>query len=423
MKRLLIIFALFYTFITLDNQVIAQSVTLDLCIEKAYQNYPAIKRNDLLERSRDYNLSIASKAYLPNFSIQGQATYQTEVLKIPIDLPFVKIPTPDKDQYQVTAKLEQIVWDGGRIRSQKEIIQSGNEIEMQKLNIELHAIKEKVIEIYFGILLLEERLVQQTTLESEMERQFQNVKRYIENGVANETDLNTIKVEQLRIKQQRINLVQSKKAFINTLSYIIGENIAENADFTTPQAIAKPNVSQINREEYKLFDSQKSLISSQEKSLKSLNMPTFGVFAQGGYGKPGLNFISNKFEPFAIFGASFNWNFGNLYTNADKKHKFALQKSEVDIQKQMFDYQLNTQIPFKNQNITLYEELMEDDGEIISLRKQIKEAAEIKVENGTMNVSDLLKEIHALEMANQEQIAHKIQHLHSLYSLKSTLNQ
>ena len=404
----------------------AQTLTLDECHEKAVSHYPAIARYGIIEQSKNFTIANANKAYLPQASIGAQATWQSDVTKINVALPQgfppLDIPVPDKDQYKVIAEINQLIWDGGKIEAQKKSVEANAELEKQKLNSEVYSLRERVNNLYFGILLLEEQLSQQTILEKELQRSFDKVQTYVKNGVANDADLSAVKVEQLKAGQQRIQLESVREAYAKMLSVLIGEQIGENTSFEKPQPQNVLSVTEIKRPELDIFSAQETLINSQEMLLKAKNMPVLGAFAQGGYGKPGLNMFENKFNPFFIGGIRLSWNFGNLYTFANEKKNIELQRKTVDAQRETFLYNLNLQIPQQQIEIEKFRKTMKDDDEIINLRKLIREAAEVKVENGTMTVSDLLQEINAEEVAKQAKALHEIQYLMSIYNLKYTTN-
>ncbi len=404
----------------------AQTLTIDQAQAKASAHYPAIARYGIIEQTKDFNIANANKAYLPQGSMNAQATWQSDVTKIDLTLPqgfpVLEIPVPDKDQYKVVAEVNQLIWDGGKISAQKKSIEANAELEKQKLNSEVYALRERVNNLYFGILLLEEQLSQQEIWEKELQRNYDKIQTYINNGVANDADLSAVKVEQLKAGQQRIQLQSAREAYSKMLSVLIGEKIDENTSFEKPLPETTLPAIEIKRPELNLFSAQETLIESQETLLRAKNMPVIGAFAQGGYGKPGLNMFENKFNPFFIGGIRLSWNFGNLYTFANEKKNIELQKKTVDAQRETFLYNLNVQIPQQQIEIEKFRKTMKDDDEIIALRKIIREAAEVKVENGTMTVSDLLQEINAEEVAKQAKALHEIQYLMSIYNLKYTTN-
>jgi outer membrane protein TolC len=245
----------------------------------------------------------------------------------------------------------------------------------------------------------------------------------VQNGVANEADLSAVKVEQLKAGQQRIQLESTLDAYVRMLSVLAGESLDKDMTFTKPDPDAELMSPSINRPELKMFNAQEVAIESQRSLLKARNMPKLGAFAQGGYGKPGLNMFDTDFSPYFSGGIRLTWNFSNLYTLNNDKKKIDLQKQSVNTQKETFLYNLKVQIPQQQLEIEKYKKTMLDDDEIIRHQTLIREAAEVKVENGTLTVSDLMKEINTEEAVKQAKRLHEIQYLMSIYSLKHTINQ
>ena len=382
--------------------VSAQIITIDEVQEKAEANYPAIARYDIIEKTKEFNIANANKAYLPQGTLSAQGTWQSDVTSIDLNMPNVEIPTIDQDQYRIVAELNQTIWDGGRISAQKKSTEANAELEKSQLDSEIYTLRERVNNLYFGILLMKEQINQLGILENELQLNHDNVEVYVQNGLANETDLNTVKVEQLKAGQRRINLESNLEAYIQMLSVLTGEEPNSDNVFIKPETESSLILPVINRPELKVFEAQENAIESQKSLLNTRMMPTIGAFAQGGYGKPGLNMFDNEFKPYFSGGVRVSWNFGNLYTLKNDRKKIDLQKSAV---------------------IEKFKKTMQDDDEIIRLQTQIRQTAEVKVENGTMTVSDLMKEINAEESAKQAKLLHEIQFLMSVYSLKYTTNQ
>ncbi|MFA7104729.1 MAG: TolC family protein [Dysgonamonadaceae bacterium] len=406
--------------------VFGQTITIDECQQKATANYPAIAQYDIIEKTKNFNIENANKYYLPQGTLSAQASWQSDVTKINLDLPQsfppLDIPVPSQDQYKVVAELNQLIWDGGKISAQKKSLNAYADLEKKQLDSEIYKLKERVNNLYFGVLLMQEQLIQQDILEKELQRNYNNVQSYVQNGVANEADLSVVKVEQLKVGQQRIQLESSLQAYIQMLSVLIGEQLDAHTMFVKPKTDFQSTSPVIKRPELHFFSAQENALESQRLQLNAKNRPVIGAFAQGGYGKPGLNMFENEFSPYFVGGVRVSWNFGNLYTLKNDKRKIDIQKLAVDVQRDTFLHNLNMQIPQQQIEIEKFRKMMKDDNEIIRLRTIIREAAEIKVENGTMTVSDLMKEINAEEGAKQAKTLHEIQYLMSIYSLEYTTN-
>jgi outer membrane protein TolC len=242
---------------------IQAQLTIDECQAKARENYPLIKRYDLIKKSQEYTLSNAGKGYLPQFALIAKASYQSDVTSLPISVPGITVPTLSKDQYNAYIDVTQSLWDGGAIRAQKKIADSNAEVEQQQVNVDLYAIQDRVNQLFFGILLFNAQLNQNQIMQDELQRNFATVSSYIENGIANQADLDAVKVEQLKTKQNLIQIQSNKKAYMDMLSYMIGEPIDDNTSFIKPVADDLIVSNEINRPELQLFELQNKLFESQ----------------------------------------------------------------------------------------------------------------------------------------------------------------
>jgi len=417
MKRTICMLILMCGYLSVHAQL-----TLDDCQKKARENYPVIKRYDLIEQSKHYNLSNAAKGYLPQIQVNAKATYQSDVVSLPIQLPGITIPTLPKDQYQAVVDVSQVVWDGGMIRSQKQVIQANSEIESRQLEVEMYALEDRVNQLFFGILMFDARLEQNRMFREELERNHKTVSDYMKNGIANQADLDAVRVEQLNAEQAQTQLQSTRAAYLEMLSYMLGESIDNSAVFTKPNVDFPALSSTLNRPELLLFDAQKELFDSQKSVIKSSYMPRLGVFIQGGLGRPGLNMLSNSWDPFYIGGVRLSWNFSSLYSKNNDLRKIEINKNMVDTQQELFLYNIRLTENRQNEDIKRVRDLMKQDDEIIALRENIRRATEAKMANGTGTVTDLMREMTQEDLARQSKAAHEIDLLMAIYNLKNTRN-
>ena len=401
---------------------IQAQLTIEECRTKARENYPLIKRYDLIKKSQEYTLSNAGKAYLPQFALTAKASLQSDVTSLPVSIPGISVPSLHKDQYAAYIDVSQSLWDGGMVRAQKKTANSGSEVEQQQVNVDLYAIQERVNQLFFGILLFNAQWNQNQIMQDELQRNFLTISSYIENGIANQADLDAIKVEQLKTKQNLIQIESNKKAYIDMLSYMIDEPLNNNTIFVKPNADDILVANTINRPELQLFDSQNKLFESQKSMIKSSYMPKLNLFLQGGVGRPALNMLNPDFDTYYIGGLRLTWNFGALYTQKNDIRKLEINQNNIATQRETFLYNTNLKITNENQEIKRLKNLMSDDDEIISLRENIKKSAQAKVANGTMTVIELMREISSEDLAKQAKITHEIELLMAIYNLMNTTN-
>ena len=288
MKKLILLL-LFYS---LSISGYMQSLTIEQCYALARQNYPLIKQYDLIEKSRTYNLAYAAKSYLPQLSLQARASWQSDITEFPEEFNNILdrmgvdgIEFPSKDQYRIVLELYQNIWDGGLTTSKQKSIKAQSEIEKQNMEVSLYALYQQINQLYFGILLLEEQLKQNELFMKELNRNYQCIEKFIDNGLANSSDLNKIKVEILMREQTKSEMTYNRKAYVLMLSLLIGQNINEETRLEKPESSVELK-EEINRPELKRYDAQLKLNDIQQKATLAKGMPRIGLFAQGAYANP-----------------------------------------------------------------------------------------------------------------------------------------
>lgn len=399
-------------------------LTLDECQRQAQANYPLVRQYGLIEKAREYDLSNAGKGYLPQFSLSGKATYQSDITRLPVEIPGIDIKTAPKDQYQVVLELQQTIWDGGDIRNRKRLTRAASDVDMEKQKVDMYALNDRINQLFFGILLLDEQLKQNQLLQDDLGRTHKQVSHYIINGIATQSDLDAVSVEQLNTKQRRIELETSRQAYVNMLSAFIGKEIPSGTILQKPVLEEASDVANgtNNRPELRLFEAQGEQLRVQEAMLNARLMPRFGLFVQGAYGNPGLNMLKDEFNAYYMAGVRMSWNFGSLYTLKNDRRRIDNSRRQIETSKDVFLFNTRLQATQQDASVLSMRRQMVDDDEIIRLRENIRRAAEAKVENGTLTVTDMLREITNENLARQTKVLHEVQLLMNIWQLKYTLN-
>lgn len=420
MKRILLSFSLLVGATLMHAQL-----TLDECRRQAQANYPLVRQYGLIEKAREYDLSNAGKGYLPQFSLSGKATYQSEITRLPVEIPGIDVKTAPKDQYQVMLEVQQTLWDGGDIRSRKRLTRAASDVEMEKQNVDMYALNDRVNQLFFGILLLDEQLKQNQLLLDDLGRTHKQVSDYIANGIASQSDLDAVSVEQLNTKQRRVELETSRRAYLNMLSAFIGKEVSSETSLVKPplEETGAVEGGLNNRPELRWFDAQGEQLRVQEATLNTRLMPRFGLFVQGAYGNPGLNMLKDESDTYYIAGVRMSWNFGSLYTLKNDRRRIDNNRRRIESSRDVFLFNTRLEATRQDANVISMRRQMADDNEIIRLRENIRRAAEAKVENGTLTVTDMLREITNENLARQTKALHEVQLLMNIWQLKYTLNQ
>jgi outer membrane protein TolC len=417
MKKLLLLTLLLLSFGFGKAQ---NQITIEECYSKARENYPLIKQKKYIAQSKDYSVSNVWKGYFPQITINGQATYQSDVTSIPIPTVGESYETLSKDQYKAFADVSQVIYDGGIMGAQSSIQESMAEVDDQRLEIDLLYVKERVNQIYFGILLLDEQLKQIELVKNDLNESLSKLTASFEYGIVTKTNVDVLKAELLNTLEKEIEMIASRRAYINMLSLLINDNLVESTNFEKPP---EPNIlsqEEINRPELKLYSYQQNMIENQNSLTISKILPKASLFFQGGYGKPTFDMLKNEFGWYYITGARLTWPITNFYTQGNEKEINELNEKIVETQKETF--LLNTNISIKQQllEIKKLKELIKVDNEIIALRTEVKNVTKSQLENGVVTSSDYIRELNAEDTAKQNLEIHKIQLLLTQYNYKIT---
>ena len=364
----------------------SQALTIESCQEKAKANYPLVKQYGLIEKTARYNIDNANRGYLPQLTLSAKATYQSDVTQIPSALSdilstlahkTISFQSLPKDQYQAVLEASQLIWDGGVISAQNKITKAGTEVEKQKLEVDLYALKDRVNQLYFGILLLDEQMKQTDILKNDLQINFNRVAALLTNGVASQPDIDAIKVELINTDQRISDIKNTRKTYGIMLSALCGVEVTDKTELKKPETdLSALNESNNHRPELSLFDAQAKLYENQKNLVTAANLPRVGAFVQGGYGLPALTFLFNN----------------NLVSKQQRNEIEKIQSS------------------------------IKSDDEIIGLRQNIKKSTQVKQINGTASVSDLIRDVNAENQARQLKSLHEIQLLMNVYQLKNNIN-
>ncbi len=399
----------------------ANDLTLEQAYRDARKNIPLIKQHDLISRTKEYTIANAAKGYLPQFSVGGQATYQSAVTSFPFKLNISGFTMPDysKDQYKLYGQIDQTIYDGGLIHNQKEMAAASEMVQQQNIEVQLYSVYDRVNQLYFGALLIEEQLKLNDLLQKDIKSGLDKTTAQLANGTAFRSSADELKAQLMQAQQARIELSASHRAFTNMLLAFTGRQIVGALDLHHPETL--PAGDCIHRPELTFYDYQKLTLNLQEQLLRDQLRPKFSFFAQGGYGRPGLNMLSNDFSWFYTGGIRLNWNLGSLYNYHDQKELIAISKAGIDVQKETFLF--NTDLTRRQQQSDLdkYRELISSDQEIINLRESVKKSAEAQLNNGVLSAHDYLMRVDAEDQARQNKVLHQIQLEQATYNYQVTL--
>lgn len=396
-------------------------LTIEMCHELARINYPLIQQKQLIEESTAYSIANIRSGQLPQVSIHAQATYQSDVTQVPIAAPGFNIEPLSKDQYKIYGEVSQSLYDGGAIKGQKSLAETKGHVEGQQLEIDLYKIKERINQLYFGILLVDEQAAQIALLQEDLERNIKRAEAAVKNGTAFKMNVELFQAENLKATQRIIEIQSMRQAYVTMLGYFINQPLDENTVLTKPTVLTFEDQPVLSRPELTLFDYQRELLGAQYELGKAKTLPRVGLFLQGGYGKPALNQLKNEFDTYYLGGIRLNWSLSGFYNSKRDKQLRDLSLQQVNAQKETFEFNTALLTAQQKQELSKLNKLIEVDDKIIALRTSIKATAEAQQENGVITTNDYLRELNAEDQAKQNRLLHEMQLLMALYAYQNTI--
>lgn len=426
MKRVIIAAAVVLSSVQL------RAITIEDCYRMVRENYPLIHQYGLTEMMSQYSFENAAMGYVPRITLLAQASYQSDAVAFPeefnslLKMAGIEMDGMPKDLYKVQLDISQTLWDGGYAKAQREAIKAEQEVSRLTLDKDMDALRTRVNQMYFGILVMEANLKANSCMDTLMTSNMKVVESAVENGTATQSDMDKVRVEILSLRQQRVQLESTLRTYKDMLAIMIGRKIEDDEVFEKPQ-MQLVDLSRNSRTELMLFDAQIRQIESQKKMLDVAVMPKFALFAQGWYGRPGLNMFNdmmyNRLTWNGIAGITMKWDITGFYTRKNDRRKIELSQKSVAAQRDVFKWNTDIQQTQIQNEIDRMYRLKESDDEIVRLRTSVREASESKYRNGVITLNDLLRDITEENSAVISSSLHELEMLKNIYDLKVVLNQ
>jgi outer membrane protein TolC len=405
-------------FVTCSQQALAQKeLILDSCYATARQQYPLIKQRELIEKSKEYTISNAAKGYLPQLNLNGQATYQSAVTEINLPIKGFTMPEFSKDQYKVYAELDQTIYDGGAIRYQKQMAAANADVLNQSLEVDLYALRDRINQLFFGILLQDEQLRQNDLLQKDVQNSIDRMKANYDNGTALASSLEELQAELMQQEQNRIQLVASRKTYLGMLAQFLNRKLPETITLRRPADKVVPEG--IKRPELGLYDIRKKSYDVQDKILNASTRPHLSFFVQGGYGRPALNVFDNNFDSYYIGGLRFSWSLGSMYTLKGQRQLLVVNRQTEDMQRETFLLNTNISLTQQQEDIQKLKDMIAKDQDIIAKRTSITASEKVRMENGVITVNDYIIQLDKEDQAKQSLLLHQVQLVLTQYNYQT----
>jgi hypothetical protein len=346
-------------------------------------------------------------------NLNGSASLQSDVTAFAIPrvagLPPIESPTISKDWYKLTLDVNQSLYEGNITAYQKKLEGMNLSADQKALQIELYKLKDKLNQVFLSIFLIRENESQLISSREQLEAKLKEVKSAVANGVQLASNADAIEAELLRIDQAITELKVDRSAAFKILSQLTSTEIPETTQLAFPQTQLSSYAFENKRFEAELFDIQESRVVVMKNMVTTKWNPKVYAYGQLGYGRPGLNMLSNSFDPWWLFGAKVTWNFFNWNQNRNEKKIYDIQGEIIKSQKDAFDRNLQITTESNIAQIVKLSEMLQKDDAIINLRTRITKTASSQLNNGVITSGEYISRMNEEIQARLSQQLHKVQ--------------
>ena len=389
------------------------SLTLEYCYKLTETNYPLACQKELLAGSSELKVKNFEKNWLPQMNLNGNVSLQSDVTAFAIPriagLPSIESPTISKDWYKLTLDVNQSLYEGNVTAYQKKLEGMNLKADQKSLQIELYKLKERINQVYMSIFLVNENEKLLKSNQERLEAKLKEVKSAVANGTQLSSNADAIEVELMKIDQQFMEVRIDRTAAFKILSELTSTEIPETTKLSFPQIRINSFTFDNRRFETELFDIQESRVGVMKNMITTKWNPKVSAYGQLGYGRPGLNMLSNTFDPWWVVGARLSWNFFNWNMNKNEKKIYDIQTKIIQTQKESFDKNIRISSESDLAQITKFSEMFQKDQEIIEVRARITKSASSQLDNGVITSSDYITRLNEETQARLSMQLHKVQ--------------
>lgn len=387
---------------------------LSECIDKALSNHPKYRDSIYITEISILKIKNARTGFYPRVDMNAKAQYLSDVIDVRVKsfVPGLEFPSPQNDQYNLTLDVNQVIYDGGVIRSQEDLAQLSGVLNNQKLKVELYQVRDRVNDLFFNILFLQQKSELIKSAAGHLMEKRKEISSAVDNGLITQSDLDLLDAEILKLNQQFSEVSFSVSSGIQVLEIYMDTLLPENI------LLSKPNLEvnytgPVKRAEYRLFDYRLKQLSINDNLLEASKRPKVSGFGQVGYGRPGLNYLNDEFDSFYIVGARFTWNIWDWNKTRREREQIALKKNLVTSQKKTFDENLFILLSRVRKEIQKWHVMIDRDRDIIELTSKVVKTSESRLKNGVITTSDYISDLYRETQAKIDMELHTIKLLES----------
>lgn len=383
----------------------SETVTLEQLLKSGLENNNLIILKEKSLNSQIKDIEILKSTVKPKISLDlSYDIYKNENV---IGNPWIKNYVLSEDKVGIYLILKQNIYDGGIYNSKNKMSIIDKNTEFYNLENEKQEFYSKVYILYYDILKEEELLKLKKEMLKKLELDKFNAELYLKNEKIIYTDLLKIGVEILNIEQEILSINNNIAILKNEMKKNTGFSI-DDRELIIPKELDEKKLEDIksliekaykNEIELKKLENNLEKIKYENEILRSTKKPNISL--QGLYG-----IDIGQGEEFDNWTLSINIS-QNIYEGGKSKkteEKLQIEKEKINISKLEIKENIKNNLEKSLKKLSSLSLIKEKNIKNLRFNEEILKVEELKYNNETIDINDLISARLNLMTANQNYI-------------------
>ena len=364
---------------------------------------------------------------LPAISTLAQTQYQSAVPTLPLVLPGGQPPfAPPKFTYDASVRADEKLYDPSRA-ARRDLAQADLAESQARVRTSLFTLRQEVNDAFFTAAILQQQIGALTASIDDLAARLRETAARVREGTALAGEAAAVEAALLRQRQQADELVATRRAALARLSTLVGHPIAGDSaaalpDLNAAVVEARRALDSVRaRPEYEQFDRTRDRVTRQQELAEAADHPQVSAFGRAGYGRPGLNFISDQSEFYALGGVQLQWKAWTWGSSARERAALALQRDIVAAEERAFTSGVRRAIELDLATIDRLQSAAASDDRIVALRDAIDQAARLRLQEGATTAAEYLDRRTEWLTAQFDRARHRVELAHAQARVLTTL--
>jgi outer membrane protein TolC len=392
----------------------ADSLTLASLRAEALRIDPRQRQLGLQARAANLRLQNIDAERRPSLTLDGQGQYQSSVIRIPVSVPNVSIPTPPHDTYDAHLGVQQSLYDP-TLAPRRNVERAQLAESQAQTRTTLFSLRQEINEAFYSAAVIDRRIAEIDGAVTDLSARLRETVTKLREGTALPGDTAAIAATLLQRRQDRMQLEGDRSAALARLSELVGRPVDASSalivpnDSATVVAVMQALDTLRARPEYAQFAASRERLASQVAVEAAREKPRVSLFGRVGYGKPGLDMLSSDFQGYWLGGLQVHWTPWTWGTTSRDREVNEIQREIVTTNEDAFRRALERNVQQSIATIARLDSALVLDDQVVRLRETIDAETRAKLREGVVTAAEYVDKSTDLLTARLVRIQHRVE--------------